>query len=1214
MGQKAVLHSLRLASVLALLVAFWSSPSVAFAKNNTEEAAKTTTAISLSFAVTNVTCNGGANGALTVTASGGTGPYTYQWSNGKTTATITGLTAGFYTVVVMDATGAMATDQKEVQQPTALGSGAAQVQGQLCQFQANGIAQVWGYGGTPPYTYKWSNGQTAIQATGLAFGSYTVTVTDANNCTSASSVTIDNNTAEGIWIMLNNAQVCGGGTATLHAGAMSGVPPYTYQWSPGGQTTQDITVGPGTYTVTIGDQTGCSGVKTATVTSVPGVNATASATNAGCGGSTGSATANASGGSGSYSYKWNTGATSQTITNLAPGTYTVTVSDNNASGCTAVASATVQGGGSGLNVNATVNSNANCANTGGSATASATGGTGSFTYKWNTGATTATISNLGSGTYTVTVTDGAGCTGSASTTVNQTGGPTGSATANSSATCTTGGSATASGSGGTSPYTYKWDNGQTTATATNLAVGTHSVTITDAAGCTATASVNITGSTNPTVSATALTQANCTSGGSASATASGGTTPYSYKWDNGQTTATATNLSIGTHTVTVTDGGGCTATASVNITGSTNAPSVTVSVVSQATCSTGGSATANPSGGTSPYTYKWDNNQTTQTATNLAGGTHTVTVTDAGGCTTTGSVTITVQGAPTASAVVNTNAVCNLGGSATATASGGTPAYTFKWDNNQTTATATNLAPGSHTVTVTDSKGCTATASVTIQATNGSVSLTTTVISNAVCGTGGSASAAASNGTTPYTYKWSNNATTATISNLAPGSYTVTATDANGCTASKSVTITDNPGAKIGDYVWYDDSQNGYQDPAETNGVGGISVKLQTAGADNNFGTADDVTVKSTTTSATGYYLFDCIPPGGYILYFQGLPTGYQWSKKDAANNDCLDSDVNSAGRTDPFTVTAGQPDNLCYDAGIHTACDNVTSPGSICCDQTICEGGTPAQLYNTLLPFGGVGNIEYQWLQLVQIGGAPAQWVPIPGATSVNYQPGPLYQTSSFMRCARREGCVAYLESNIVTVTVKPAGSQGCPTPYISVKGTVVGSTIDVAWVTTPEFIDLVYTLEHSMDKIGWDAIAIVPGQHSSTADNAYRFTDNTPMAGVNYYRVKRTNAQGEVTYSDILEVAMHVDIHHSIKFSPNPVTEASGELTIQNMMQYDKPVTIDFIDPSGKLLHTTTIQPNTTAKKLVDLSGYPSGIFFARIRFGDGAVETVRLSKIVK
>lgn len=199
-----------------------------------------------------------------------------------------------------------------------------------------------------------------------------------------------------------------------------------------------------------------------------------------------------------------------------------------------------------------------------------------------------------------------------------------------------------------------------------------------------------------------------------------------------------------------------------------------------------GTATVTPTGG-SNYTYAWSNNGNTASISGLTAGTYTVTVTSNGSTTATASVTITQPTQVTASGSATPSTGSN--GTATVTPGGGTPGYTYVWNNNQTTATINGLAPATYTVTVTDSKGCTATASATVN--NGSNTLSVNVTQTDVTCFGlnnGSATANAS-GSSNYTYNWSNNATTATVSNLSPGTYTVTVS-ANGSSVTASVIIT----------------------------------------------------------------------------------------------------------------------------------------------------------------------------------------------------------------------------------------------------------------------------------------------------------------------------------------------------------------------------------------------------------------------------------------
>ncbi|MFN4256782.1 MAG: SdrD B-like domain-containing protein, partial [Saprospiraceae bacterium] len=847
---------------------------------------------------------------------------------------------------------------------------------------------------------------------------------------------------------------------------------------------------------------------------------------------------------------------------------------------------------------------------GGSATVNVFNGSGNYSYLWSNGQTSQTATNLGVGTHSVTVVDiTSGCVASTTVAMTQISAPTVTASITTQATCTTGATATANVSGGLAPYTFIWSNGQTTQTATNLGAGSHSVTVTDAGGCVVISTVTVVAPQGPTVAVQVVSNATCTTGGSATAIATGGAGGYVYLWDNGQTTATATGLVAGNHVVTVTDANGCAAVGLVTI-GQSSGPSAAAAAIGAATCTSGGTATVTVTGGTTPYTYLWDNGQTTATATNLAPGQHSVTVTDANGCVAVALVNISSPLLPSVLATATSPATCVTGGTATALGSGGTPPYTYLWDNGQTTQNATNLSAGTHTVTLTDAGGCTATATVSISGTASPTAIIT-ASSNATCSQGGSATVVAAGGIVPYTYLWDNGETTATAINLAAGTHTVTVTDAGGCKAIATVTIgLINNGIKIGDFVWYDNDQNGFQHPLETNGVPNMTVMLMRPGPDGIFGTPDDVTVQTTTTNGQGKYELDCVTPGTYILMFSGLPTGFQFSQKDAGNDDCKDSDVKSNGKTDPFTITAGQANNFCFDAGVHQFCDNVSMAGTIAADQTICEGDTPDPLYSVMPAGGGSGGpIEYMWLQLVTVGPSGQQWVGVPNSNSPGLVLGPLYVTTSFMRCARRAGCVNFLESNIVTITVKPAGSPGCPT-FLKNFGVTSASkhTVAVHFVTNPEPMPYLYVVQHSTDQQKWADVATIMGKQDATNPNDYAFMHEQPAAGMNYYRIKRADAGNNQAFSQNAALDMQIPVAESVAIYPNPV---GNSLTIRNMVTYESDVNVQISTTSGTLLYTFDIPAGSIRSADFGMSHLPAGIYVARVRFSKKEVQTVKIVK---
>jgi hypothetical protein len=510
-----------------------------------------------------------------------------------------------------------------------------------------------------------------------------------------------------------------------------------------------------------------------------------------CALSNGSATVSAAGGTPTYTYLWSNGATTASISNVASGTYTVTVTDTR--GCTSIATANVASS-SPVSANATSNTPASCGQSNGAATVVASGGVGSYTYLWSTGATTQSISGVPAGVYNVTVTSGSpACTTATSVTVISSGNITANVTQVVHTTCgQSNGGGTATPSGGTS-YSYVWSNGATTQSVSGLAAGTYTVTVTDVSTCTATATLVVNPSTQVVASSSNVVQTSCgLNNGAATANGSGGTGTYTYLWSTGATTQTISGLGAGSYTVTVTDGGSCTNTTTVTINSST-AVSASIPNFTHTSCGlNNGVASALGSGGSGTYTYLWSSGQTTAVISGLAAGSYTVTITDQSGCTGTSTVTIMTSTAPAASIASQTDVACfgASTGTATASATSGTGPYTYLWSNGQTTSTATGLAAGTYTVTVTDGSNCTATASVTIAQPAAALAATSTVVDESNPGAlDGSIGMTPTGGTPPYTYLWSNGATTQTISGLAGGIYSCTITDANGCTTVVTATV-----------------------------------------------------------------------------------------------------------------------------------------------------------------------------------------------------------------------------------------------------------------------------------------------------------------------------------------------------------------------------------------------------------------------------------------
>ena len=272
-----------------------------------------------------------------------------------------------------------------------------------------------------------------------------------------------------------------------------------------------------------------------------------------------------------------------------------------------------------------------------------------------------------------------------------------------------------------------------------------------------------------------------------------GQAPFTYTWSNGETTEDLDSLAAGTYTVTVIDVNGCSTTASGTVTQPTQVIASSM-VVTNVTCNgaANGSVNLTPSGGTSPYAFNWSNGASTEDISGLTPGTYDVTVTDFNGCTATGTANITQPVVLDATIVSVTDVNCQnlLSGAVNINVTGGTSPYNFVWSNGTTTEDISSVGGGTYFVTVSDAQGCTDTLSAVIDPAI-AVTATINVVDTVSCngGSNGNLSVSTSGGTSPFTYAWSNGATTQSIANLSGGTYTVTVTDATGCSSVQTLQL-----------------------------------------------------------------------------------------------------------------------------------------------------------------------------------------------------------------------------------------------------------------------------------------------------------------------------------------------------------------------------------------------------------------------------------------
>ncbi len=782
--------------------------------------------LSASLIKSNVLCFGNTTGSINLSVAGGTAPYTYVWSNTATTEDLSGLSIGTYNVTVTDANGCTTTASATITQPlTALTASTTKVN-VLCFGNTTGSIDLSVTGGTLPYTYVWSNTATTEDLSGLGIGTYNVTVTDANGCTTTASATITQPlTALTASITKVNVLCFGNTTGSINLSVTGGTAPYSFVWS-NTATTEDLSgLGIGTYNVTVTDANGCTTTASATITQ-PAAALAASTTqvNVLCfGNTTGSIDLSVTGGSSPYSFVWSNAATTEDLSGLGIGTYNVTVTDAN--GCSTTAAVTITQPAAALAAS-TTKVNVLCfGNTSGSIDLSVTGGTAPYTYLWSNGASTEDLSGLGIGTYNVTVTDANGCSTTAAVTITQPAAALATSTTQVNVLCfgNTSGSVNLSVTGGKAPYTYVWSNASTTEDISGLAAGIYNVTVTDANGCTTTASATI---TQPEVltATSSFTAVLCNAGttGTMTAVPTGGTAPYTYVIagptvnTTGATSGVFIGLKAGIYTITVKDAKLCTTTTSQTITEPIvlNATSSFTAVL----CNGGatGIMTAATTGGTAPYSYVIAGptvnitGASTGIFTGLTAGAYIITVTDANGCIkATASKTITQPAVLGATISASTMVLCygEATGSITVVATGGIAPYTYAIDGPTNTTgdnsgIYTSLAAGTYSITVTDANSCKKIITKDITQPAAALTITTITVNTPCLGTPLNLKSTVAGGKTAYGYTWTGpngftsnvqNATIPAVTVAAAGIYTLVVTDANGCTVTSSVTASVNP-------------------------------------------------------------------------------------------------------------------------------------------------------------------------------------------------------------------------------------------------------------------------------------------------------------------------------------------------------------------------------------------------------------------------------------
>ncbi len=757
-------------------------------------------------AITHVLCKDIAEGEIEINVFGGTAPYTYAWNSGQTIQDVNNLLAGDYTLTLSDINGCTNAVTHTVNEPATNVQLSISGVDILCKNDSTGSLDLLSTGGTPGYTFEWSNSQGLVlpfqseDIIDIPADEYSVLVTDLNGCEERINFEIFEPAVELLTMpVLTQINCNGDATGVIDPDVYGGTAGYTFAWSDGSSNSTNSNLLAGTYNLLVTDANSCTFSEEYIIEEPTELVLATTFTNVLCfGESTGSAEVMASGATPNYTYSWNNGGVNSAISNIPAGNYSVDVTDD--LGCIESIPVIIDQPVAPLSVSYVVTSIDCYANENGAVDMTPSGGTLPYTYTWATSGsvilaqTTEDIIDLPSDTYLLTLTDDNGCILNSSILVDQPIAPLSISGETLDVICVGGnnGSIDISVAGGTLDYTYAWDNGETTEDLTALLAGTYNVVVTDGNGCQISDSYTIEEPAEALVATIEFTDVTCFGGtdGYAISEVSGGTGAYTYDWSDGTSMENAYNLAAGTYTLTVTDDNGCT----VFTGGDVFQPATFVDVdfvVLDVLCFEGsdGEISITPINGTAPYYFNWgdQNNillsEEGQVLTGLTNGEYLIRVTDGKGCYHEELITVNEPTLlETSNVSVDVPCYDDELGIVDATIWGGTAPYSSVWSNNEVTEDVSDLGAGWYYYEVTDSHGCTVSDSAEVTQPS-FIYVSSHSVAHVTCvdQTDGFLEIIVEGGVSPYTYLWNTGSTNDYVENLESGWYEVIYTDANAC-------------------------------------------------------------------------------------------------------------------------------------------------------------------------------------------------------------------------------------------------------------------------------------------------------------------------------------------------------------------------------------------------------------------------------------------------
>ncbi len=749
-----------------------------------------------------VSCVNGQDGAIEISLNGGTPPYEFIWSNGASGKSIDNLAAGSYEVTVTDSNNCIeVTNALMIDEPSNLNIESTELIAATCNGWSDGQIMIGVNGGVAPYFYQWSNGVQTKDLQNVPSGNYQLTVTDANDCTMISP---DYNIGEPNVLMIEEMTIeptsCEGiSDGSIDIRVTGGTTPYEFIWS-NNETDENIdSLAVGIYHLTIEDHAGCvlySPDFEITAPTVLTITNELLQPQSCVGVADGMIDITLDGGTTPYLYNWSNGEQSEMLNSLESGDYQLTVTDDQ--GCIVITPMY------NLDVIASQATEIDlvdpvtCNGESNGRIFIDPPGVGPFSYEWNNGSVTEDLQNLPSGEYTLTMTDAEGCLYFLDTILIAEPAPLDiqlTAAENVSCHGTMDGSIEVSVEGGKAPYSFTWNNGQSTEDLTNIPAGTYQLTLLDANACIIDGpEITIVEPESIELLTTNIVNVGCSgnSSGSIAIEVSGGVLPYEYLWSNGSFDKNINSLDPGKYDVTVSDANACTAVLmAVEVQQLIENLTVVPHLDGELSCfnSTEGALSIEILGGSGPYQYNWSNGVLDSVNIHLPQGQYNVTVTDINGCIGVSPWVFLEEPTDLVFEVMAIEGVDCFGeenGRIEMEVAGGTTPYFYQWSNGAITQDIQNLPAGNYYVTITDANNCQeiATQPLTISQPLNSLGIQSVDLINGInCELGtGSIALEVEGGTPPFTYQWSNGGTENGVDNLSTGNYQCTVTDAKSCT------------------------------------------------------------------------------------------------------------------------------------------------------------------------------------------------------------------------------------------------------------------------------------------------------------------------------------------------------------------------------------------------------------------------------------------------